>query len=103
MADGQPGGVGQVPVEVARARVDEAGVAAAHQLHDIGCAHDFVGLGLGELLGYIDADLGQGVDDGGVDLVGGRGPGGADVDLARGVVVEEGGLADLRPAQRGGR
>jgi hypothetical protein len=39
----------------------------------------------------VDADLGHGGPDGRVDFVGGGGSGGADVDAACGVVLEQGG------------
>src|SRR5215207_9196703 len=37
-----PGGVVEVPVFVLLARVDRAGIAAAHRDHDVGSAHDLV-------------------------------------------------------------
>ena len=57
--------------------------------HDVGGLHDVVGQRLGELLRQVETNLGHGGQDGGVDLVGGDRSGGADVDPAGGVVVEQ--------------
>src|SRR5690606_28325554 len=88
---GPVGRVGQLPVQVALAGVDGAGVAAAHGDHDVGGADGVVGEGLGELFRQVQPDLGHHLVDGGVDPVGGCGAGGADADAAPGVVVEQGG------------
>ena len=45
------------PVLVALARIDRAGVAAAHRDHDVGGLHDLVGERLGELFVQVDAEL----------------------------------------------
>jgi hypothetical protein len=62
--DGLPGRVGQVPVEIALAGVDGAGVAAAHGDDDGGGLDLVAGQRLGELSREIQADLGHGLDDG---------------------------------------
>jgi len=49
LLDPQPGGVGKLPVEVALAGIDEAGVAAAHGDDHVGGCHDVVAQRLGEL------------------------------------------------------
>ena len=74
------GRVVELPVLVALARVDRAGIAAAHRDHDVGGAHDLVGERLGELLAHVDAELLHRVDDGRVDLVRRSRAGRADVD-----------------------
>src|SRR5699024_10745908 len=89
--DALSGGVVELPVFVAFAGEDRAGVAAAHRDDDIGCSHGVGGEELGALGGDIDADLAHGVDDGGVELVGGFGPGGANLDLVPSQVSEEAG------------
>jgi hypothetical protein len=48
--------VGEVPVQVALAGVDRAGVTAAHSDHDIGGLHLAGGQWLGELAGDVEAD-----------------------------------------------
>ena len=55
--DAHAGGIVELPVFVASARVVRAGVAAAHRDDDVGGAHDFFGPRLGELAGDVDADL----------------------------------------------
>jgi hypothetical protein len=87
--DREAGGVGQVPVDVAFAGVDGAGITAAHGDDDIRGPGDLVGEGLGKLLAGVEAAFGQEGDDRGVDLVAGVGAGGADFDPASGVVVEQ--------------
>ena len=62
------GGVVELPVLVLLARVDRAGIAAAHRDHDVGGAHDLVGQRLGELLAHVDAELAHRLDHGRVDL-----------------------------------
>src|SRR5215217_1490276 len=52
------GGVVDIPVLVAFAGVDRAGVAA-HRDHGVGGLHDLVGHRLGELLADIQAELGH--------------------------------------------
>src|SRR5580693_4753093 len=99
-ADGgeaESSGIGKIPVEVAPAGVHGAGVAAAHGDDDIGGPDLVAGQRLGELAGQVEADLGHGLDDGGVDLAGGLGPGGGHADLPGGLVVEQGG-GHLGPA-----
>ena len=77
---GLAGGIVDLPVEIALAGVDRAGVTAAHRDHDVGGLHDFVGERLRELLGEVEADLLHRRDDGRVDLGRGRRAGGAHVD-----------------------
>ena len=59
------GGVGEVPVFVALAGEDRAGVAAAHD-DDVGGADDLVGPGLGELAGLSRAKNRRSSDPAGV-------------------------------------
>src|SRR5215469_2899560 len=51
LVQGQPGGVAEVPVEVAPARVDGAGVAAAHGDHDVGSLNLVCDQAFGDLAG----------------------------------------------------
>ena len=87
------GGVVELPVLVAFARVDGAGVAAAHGDHDVGGLHGGVVelLGVGAAGVQVDTDLGHCFDDGGIDLVRGGGAGGADRDPVTRVVGQQGG------------
>src|SRR5262249_47182868 len=62
-------GVGQVPVFVALARVDRAGVAAAHGDHHVGGLYVAGGQRLGVFAGNVEADLGHGGYDGRGELV----------------------------------
>src|SRR5215475_8630887 len=71
LLDREPGRIGQVPVEITLAGVDRAGVAAAHGDHNVGSLHLVSSKWLGELSGDVEADLGHGLDDGGVELAGG--------------------------------
>ena len=57
-----------VPVLVAFAGEDRAGIPAAHRDHDVGGPDGFVGPRLGELSGDVDAALGHGGDRCRVDL-----------------------------------
>ena len=84
-----PAGSSSVPVLVLLARVDRAGIAAAHRDHDVGGAHDLVGQRLRELLAHVDAELGHRLDHGGVDLAARRAPGRADVDAPLGAKLDE--------------
>src|SRR3954470_6682562 len=64
------GRVLELPVLVALARIDGAGVSAAHRDHDVGFAdHAVVDL-LGPLGGDVDSELVHGGDHGWVQLVG---------------------------------
>src|SRR5262245_39963216 len=63
--------IGKVPVEVALAGVDGAGVAAAHGDHHVGGPHLVGRHWLGVLAGDVEADLRHRLDDRGVELVGG--------------------------------
>ena len=89
--DALAGGVVELPVLVALARVDRALVAAAHGDDDVGGLDG----GVVELLrvgaggAQVDAELGHGLDDGRVDVVGRGGAGGADDDPVTGVVGEQ--------------
>ncbi len=74
---GRRAGSGEVPVEVALAGVDRAGVPAAHGDHHVRGMDHVVGERLGELLRQIEADFGHHRHNGGIDLVGGGGTGGA--------------------------
>lgn len=50
------GGIGELPVEVALAREDGTGVAAAHGDDDVGCLDGFRGERLGGFGADVDAD-----------------------------------------------
>ena len=84
-----PGRVVELPVLVALARVDRAGVAAAHRDHDVGGADDLVGERLRELLAQVDAELAHRLDDGRVDPLAGRAARRADVDAALRAELDE--------------
>ena len=71
--DALAGGVVELPVLVALAREERAGVAAAHRDDDVGGLDDLVGPRLGELVGDVDADLGHRRDRRRVHLVAGLG------------------------------
>jgi hypothetical protein len=85
------GGVGELPVGVAPAGEDGAGVAAARGDDDVGGFDGVGGELLGERRGQVDADLVHRGADGGADLVGGCGARGPDLYPAAGVVVQQGG------------
>ena len=89
--DALAGGVVELPVLVALAGEDRAGVAAAHGDHDVGRPDGGLvePLRVGAARREVDADLGHGLDDGGVDVVGRGGAGGADHDAVAGVVGEQ--------------
>ena len=72
--DALTGGVGEVPVEVALARIERALVTATHRDHDVGSLDRGVvkTLGVGAADVKIDADLGHGLDDCRVDRLGRR-------------------------------
>ena len=65
------GGVVELPVLVAFARVERAGVTAAHGDHHVGLADGLVGQDLRLLSRDVDADLGHGLHGRRVDLSGG--------------------------------
>ena len=60
--DAEAGGVVELPVLVALAGEQRAGVTAAHRDDDVGGADDLVGPRLRVLGGDVDADLGHRVD-----------------------------------------
>src|SRR5262249_37472847 len=91
VGDVAAGWVGDVPVLVAFAGEDRAGVAAAHGDDHVGGPDDFVGPRFGELGADVDADFGHGVDRGRVDLAFGHGSAGVDDDLIAGQALEPGG------------
>src|SRR5664279_2228902 len=64
--DGLARGVGDLPVFVAFAREDRAGVTATHGDDHVGGVHDVVGQWFGEGLGELDSPFGQGLDGQGV-------------------------------------
>src|ERR687898_2319421 len=64
------GRIVELPVFVALARVNRAGVAAPHRDHGVGGPHYFVGEWLGELLLEVHADLGHRLAHGGGGFVG---------------------------------
>src|SRR5690606_27482441 len=73
--DPLPGGIVELPVLVALAGEDGAGVAASHRDHDVRRLHGFGGQHLRLLAGDVDADLAHRLDGDRVDLTGGHGPG----------------------------
>jgi hypothetical protein len=89
--DTAAGWVLQLPVQVALAGEDGAGVAATHGDDHVRLADRIDGEGLRRLGGNIDADFGHGLDGGWVDLVAGIGAGGADFDAVAGQVGQPGG------------
>src|SRR5664280_804086 len=67
--DGLAGRVGDIPVFVAFAGEDRAGVTAAHRDDHVGGADDVVCQGFGEGFGELDPPFGQRLDGQGVDLL----------------------------------
>ena len=83
------GGIGQFPVAVGHAGEVGAGVTAAHGDHDVAGLHriaaeDFRGGG-----GDVDAEFGHGRDSDGVDLFGGFGSRGTDLDAIAGQMGQQ--------------
>src|SRR5918994_5489302 len=76
------GRIVELPILVALAGVDRAGVAAPHRDHGVRRPHHLVGEWLGELLPEVHADLGHRLAHRGVDLVGGLAARRANVDPA---------------------
>ena len=83
------GGILELPVLISLARVDRAGVAAAHRDHRVGGAHELVIERLRELLPEVDAYLRHRFDRGRVDLFGRIRAGGSDVHAAVGELVQQ--------------
>src|SRR5882724_9726115 len=75
LLDAPARGVVELPVLIALARIDRAGVAATHGDHDVGLAGRAVGERFRKLPGDVDPHLGHRLDRRGVHLVGGVGPG----------------------------
>ena len=86
---GKARGVRKVPVEVPLPGEDGTGVAASHRDDDIGGLDGLVGERLGELVGDVHVHLAHHLDDGRVELVGGRAPRGADHDPRPGVLRQQ--------------
>jgi hemoglobin len=91
LLDDEPGRVGEVPIQVALPRKDRARVAAAHRDHDVRRLHFPGRQRLGELRGDIQADLGHGLDDGGVQLAGRLGAGRGHPDPPARLLGQQGG------------
>lgn len=70
---------------------DRAGVAAAHGDYRVSCAYDLGGQRLGVGAGHVDAEFGERLDDGGVEVADGGGARGAGDHGAAGAVAQEGG------------
>ena len=83
------GGIVQLPVLVPLARIDRAGVAAAHRDHDVRGLHELVGQRLRELLAHVHADLLHRLVHDRVDLVAGRAPGRPHVNAALGAELDQ--------------
>src|SRR3546814_522429 len=90
-------GVREVPVEVALACEDRARVATTYGDDHVGAASGLIGEGLGELLGDVEAALGEDLHHSGVDLLPGRRPGRPDGDAPGAVVVEQNASGDGAP------
>jgi len=73
--DWLPGRVGEVPVLVALAWEDRAGVPATYGDYDVGVLDGFGGQDLRGLGGDVDADFAHCLDGHRVNLLGGHGPG----------------------------
>src|SRR3546814_19190410 len=86
-----------VPVEVALACEDRARVATTHGDDHVGAASGLIGEGLGELLGDVEAALGEDLHHSGVDLLPGRRPGRPDGDAPGAGVVEQNASGDGAP------
>jgi hypothetical protein len=84
-----PAGSSSFQSLVALAREVGAGVAASHGDDDVGFLDSFGGEDLGLGAGDVDADLSHRVDRDGVDLVGGFGSCGEDLDTVASEVLEE--------------
>jgi hypothetical protein len=82
-------GVFEVPVEVALAGIQRAGITATHGDDNVSGSGGLLGERFGELPAGIKPPLAKYCHDRWVELVGGFGPGGKDIDLTPGVVVEE--------------
>ena len=89
--DPEPGRVVELPVLVALAGEDRAGVTAAHRDDDIGGADDLVGPWLRVLAGDVDADFGHRVDGRRVDLGSRFGTAGVHQDAVAGEVLQPAG------------
>ena len=90
LLQGLAGGVGQLPIEVSLAGIYGTRVAATHRDNDIGGLDGLVGERLGKLMKQIDADLGHGPTDAGVDLFGWSGTRGTYVDTSLRGPMEQG-------------
>src|SRR5699024_1365508 len=86
---GLAGGVVEVPVEVALAGEDGAGVTAAHGDDYVGGLDRFGSQGVGKFLGQVQAEFGHDLDDGWVDLLGGGRSGRAHGHPPLGVVGQQ--------------
>ena len=89
LVQGESGGVGEVPVEVALAWEYGAGVAAAHGDDEVGGLDLVAGERLRKLPGQVEADFGHGPDDGRVDLARGRRSCRCHPDAPGGLVIEQ--------------
>ncbi len=69
-------GVREVPVDISSAGDIRALVAAAHGHHDVGLLSKLVGEKLRLAVGEVNADLSHHLDNLGVNVLGGCGPGG---------------------------
>jgi DNA-binding transcriptional ArsR family regulator/GNAT superfamily N-acetyltransferase len=87
--DALSGRVVERPVQVALPGEDRAGVAAPHRDHDVGGLDGRGREDLRPLAREVDAELGHGLPDGGVDRVGGRGAGAAHLHRVAAVVAQQ--------------
>src|SRR5690606_6630475 len=78
------GGVVELPVLIALAGEDRAGVAASHRDHDVGLPHGIGGESARCVCGDVDSLLGHHPDCDGVDALFGLRPGGEHVDAPSG-------------------
>jgi len=69
LVNGEPGWVGEVPIEVALAREDRTCFTAAHTDYDVSDLDLVSGQPLGDLAGDVDTNLCHGLHNGRVQLV----------------------------------
>src|SRR5712691_1553228 len=84
-----PGGVIELPVFIALAWIDRAGVAAAHRYYDVGGAHEVIRQGLRKLPADVQTDLAHRLDHMRIQRARRRAAGRADVHATRRVPLEK--------------